>query len=548
MKKKTIKHIAIICLLVCVMILSSCGLNKSNSDSSTSISKEDATGNGFDTDSKASGDTDDLGSANKEDGNVDDLGSDYEGSSDSDVSPETEAVKALFYDVFSTMKSDAMDDTVRLAEVNPEMTPVSLYDDSYNTYTEEIDVYTIEMDGHKMQYTVDIYGEPDENGLYPLYIALHGGGSTTVEDNNSNWLQMRDYYSDSVTNGIYVTTRGMEDVWNLHFLDYSYAMYDRLIEDMVLLGNADPNRVYLLGFSAGGDGVYAIAPRMADRFAAVNMSSGHPNGVSLLNTASLPFQIQVGIRDFYSEDAMRSLRGAEFEKTFNEYHETFNFGYPHSVLVHVPNGHNYNDYSRDSDDNLVLTAPAEFAERCAAENWLDRFMAVYSSLGYDADISGLSYAYGDEVLDNKLMDLITNDLGMDCSYDTNTNAIDYVSSYTRDPAPEKLVWDLSTRAPGRKDSSFYWLKADQSVNKGVIFINYNKDNNSVEVWTDGNVNGSFSILATPFLMDFKRPLTIITPNGEYTKELKADKDVIEASIKETGDMYLGWAQEIPINP
>lgn len=126
-----------------------------------------------------------------------------------------------------------------------------------------------------MKFTVDIVGEPDENG-YPLYITLHGGGGAPAETNNDQWVAMTEYYKYSVENGIYVAVRGMEDVWNLHFLDESYPMYDRLIEDMIMFSNADPNRVYLLGFSAGGDGVYAIAPRMADRFAAVNMSSGHP--------------------------------------------------------------------------------------------------------------------------------------------------------------------------------------------------------------------------------------------------------------------------------
>ncbi len=99
---------------------------------------------------------------------------------------------------------------------------------------------------------------------------------TPAETNNDQWVAMTEYYKYSVENGIYVAVRGMEDVWNLHFLDESYPMYDRLIEDMIMFSNADPNRGYLLGFSAGGDGVYAIAPRMADRFAAVNMSSGHP--------------------------------------------------------------------------------------------------------------------------------------------------------------------------------------------------------------------------------------------------------------------------------
>ncbi len=496
MKKRLLKPFNPFFLLVCTMILSSCG-----SDNSSNINDSDS-------------------------------------------------VKELFYDAFKTIASEAMEDPQRLSEITPETTSISLPDYSGDipdaTYNEELDVCTIEMNDHKMQYTIDIMGEPDENGLYPLYIALHGGGEAPAEFNNEQWLQMRDYYSGSITNGIYVATRGMEDVWNLHFIDYSYAMYDRLIEDLVLLGNVDPNRVYLLGFSAGGDGVYAIAPRMADKFAAVNMSSGHPNGVSLLNTANLPFQIQVGIRDFYSEDAMRSVRGAEFENTFNELHETFNFGYPHSVLVHIPNGHNYNDYSNNLGESCVLTDPAEFAERCVKENWLDKFMDVYTSLGYEADVSSLSYTYGDYDLDNELMDLITNDLGMDCTYDTNTYAVDYVSSYTRDPAPQNLVWDLSTRAYERKDSAFYWLKADPSVNEGVICAYYDEESNSVTV-IDENVNGDFSILATPFLMDFSRPLTIITSNGEYPIELNADKDVVAASIKETGDMYLGWAQEIPMS-
>ncbi len=227
---------------------------------------------------------------------------------------------------------------------------ISFYDDSGKVVNESVDVCSIEMDGRTMQYTLDIIGDPGENGLYPLYITLHGGGGGAPEDNNEQWMAMRGYYSSAVESGIYVATRGMEDTWNTHFLDYSYEYYDRLIKDMILLKDADPDRVYLLGFSAGGDGVYAIAPRMADRFAAANMSSGHPNGVSLLNTSNLPFEIQVGIRDFYSEDALRSIRGAEFEDILNGYNSKFGFGYTHRVLVHVPEGHNYNDYADPDDD------------------------------------------------------------------------------------------------------------------------------------------------------------------------------------------------------
>ena len=43
-------------------------------------------------------------------------------------------------------------------------------------------------------------------------------------------------------------------------------MYDRLIENMILFENVDPNRVYILGYSAGGDGVYQIAPRIVNLY------------------------------------------------------------------------------------------------------------------------------------------------------------------------------------------------------------------------------------------------------------------------------------------
>ena len=132
---------------------------------------------------------------------------------------------------------------------------------------------------------------------------------------------------------------------------------------MIVLHNADPDRVYLLGFSAGGDGVYQVSPRLADRFAAVNMSSGHPNNVSLLNLAHCPICLQAGIRDWYDEDAMRSVRAAEFDETLSGFREKYGFGYEHRVFIHVPAGHNYSD--NEDRDSVVLASPAQFAERAA---------------------------------------------------------------------------------------------------------------------------------------------------------------------------------------
>ena len=72
------------------------------------------------------------------------------------------------------------------------------------------------------------------------------------------------------------------------------TFFDRIIADCVLFENVNPDRVYLMGYSAGGDGVYQLAPRMADRFAAAAMMAGHPNETSPLGLRNLPFTLHMG--------------------------------------------------------------------------------------------------------------------------------------------------------------------------------------------------------------------------------------------------------------
>ena len=498
---------------------------------------------------------DDSGSESA--GNGDIMTAAYEMIEDGSFGEKTGEALQLMIEGYDEYKKLASEDPERVKEV----TPVETVIETENTeYTEE--VYTISMGGHQMKYMMEIVGEPDENGLYPLYITLHGGGESSEEENNGQWMAMKDYYRESVDNGIYVATRGMEDVWNLHFLDYSYPMYDRLIEDMILLKNADPNRVYLMGFSAGGDGVYAIAPRMADRFAAANMSSGHPNDVSLLNISNLPFEIQVGIRDYYSETAMRSIRGAEFEDILNAYRDSYGFGYDHRILVHVPEGHNYNDsyiltdeliemYDlQDEDPEMlkthVLKDPSLFAKRAVEENWLGQFLKILKDAGGDPDVQTLSYETPDG-FDEKLLSYVTKDLGMEVTTDEDANAVHFVDKYTRNPVPMAFVWDFETRAPERGDTAFYWLKADYSVNKGSVEAVYEEDSNTVSIEDFDGVNGDVTILANPFLMDFDRPLTVETAEGSFTVDLEADSEVIENSIIETGDIFLSWADEVEVS-
>jgi hypothetical protein len=86
-------------------------------------------------------------------------------------------------------------------------------------------------------------------------------------------MMATDLYSDTVKGlegkglgnkvAIYNALHGVEDTWDCHFQIESYVLLDRLIMTLLLpnpqtaqLPLVDSNRVFLVGFSAGGDGAY----------------------------------------------------------------------------------------------------------------------------------------------------------------------------------------------------------------------------------------------------------------------------------------------------
>ena len=405
-------------------------------------------------------------------------------------------------------------------------------------------VLTLTHGGKAMRCFMMFLGDSGEGeGPWPLYLTLHGGGGAEPEFNNSQWLSMADYYADSGISGLYVACRGITDTWDLHFQEDTYPLLDRLIGAMVLLYGADPDRVYLLGFSAGGDGVYQLSPRLADRFAAVNMSSGHPNGVSLLNLANCPICLQAGIRDFYSDTALRSVRAAEFDKTLSDYHDKYGFGYRHRVFIHVPAGHNYVDYQ--DCESTVLKDPSAFAARAEDPDFLERFLDIAEQNGLARDVPTLSYTLDgtNPGFDRDCKDLVTEDFGLETET-ANTSATAYVSQFTRDPAPVNLVWDLSTRAQKREKNSFYWLEAAPEVNQGVITASYDPQTNTITVEPDAGVNGDFAILFHPALVDVSLPVTVRTGDITRTVRVNPSREFLEASMRETGDPEMACVGKI----
>ena len=81
------------------------------------------------------------------------------------------------------------------------------------------------------------------------------------------------------------------------FKDYMEDFLLQIIRAFVFNNIVDVNKVFLTGYSAGGDGVYHMAPRMADYLAGAAMMAGHPNGINLMNVRNIAFSLQVGAND-----------------------------------------------------------------------------------------------------------------------------------------------------------------------------------------------------------------------------------------------------------
>lgn len=197
----------------------------------------------------------------------------------------------------------------------------------------EFDQRAITLEGKTLRWMEKTFGEAPTNG-HSLWISMHGGGNTKPEVNDRQWTNQISLYQPA--EGIYVAPRAPTDTWNLWHEAHIDPLFQRLIEDYVALRGVNPDRVYLLGYSAGGDGVWQLAPRMADRFAAAAMMAGHPNEASLLGLRNLPFAIFMGGNDAaYNRNKIAADRAAELDRLAQEDAG----GYVHFARIYEGLGH-----------------------------------------------------------------------------------------------------------------------------------------------------------------------------------------------------------------
>ncbi|CAL5985492.1 Conserved_hypothetical protein [Hexamita inflata] len=175
----------------------------------------------------------------------------------------------------------------------------------------------------------------------PLIICLHGGGGCGAMINNQQFEHMKVYYKDYFKQEniscVYCALRGIGNTWDLHFRPEHMTLIPQVISHCVNKFNVSPNKVVLIGFSAGGDGCHQLGAMLTDRFCLVNASAGHDNGCSYFNRAALTSVVQVGMYDSaYDRNLICLQKGIELQ-VLNKL-----FNYKNAFIGHLT-GHNFND-------------------------------------------------------------------------------------------------------------------------------------------------------------------------------------------------------------
>ena len=119
--------------------------------------------------------------------------------------------------------------------------------------------------------------------------------------------------------------------------------------EVVLIGAAFEQDVSLAFI---GDGVYQLAPRMADRFAAASMMAGHPNGVPVDGLRNLPFMIWMGADDGAYK---RNAQAAAYGEKLDALAQADPGGYVHQTHIVAGKGH-----WMDREDRAALPWMAQY--------------------------------------------------------------------------------------------------------------------------------------------------------------------------------------------
>ena len=377
----------------------------------------------------------------------------------------------------------------------------AMYDEYVQSISERKDAVkagSMKAGSKTMKFSFEVIGTPPKDG-YPIYIALRGGGVGDKAVADEQYASMKKHYRWQISTGIYIVPYGITVSWDEHYQPESYVFYDEIIETAAALYQGDINRVYLLGFSSGGDGVYAIAPHMADRFAAVNMSAGYPHVLKIGNMYNLPICLQMGENDSAWD---RNTAVAEYDALLYEYANRFGGGFPHDTYIHVRGTHNQGWSDWGDQEQSVITG-AEVAK------WAKNRSSAKQTK---------------------------------CC----TDAVSWLRRNTRDPLPQRVVWETEIYAEQRSSYAFYWLDRDEELTDVTVDASYDRDSNSVQIRECDAEKGTLKIYLNPKMLDVFAPVQVEVRGKTVSVQPVVSERIMHETLNARGDQNYIFTSEIDI--
>lgn len=211
---------------------------------------------------------------------------------------------------------------------------------SLEKYQEALDVLgkgELELEDKVLKCFARVHGERPEKG-YMIFIGMHGGGGCPKDVNDAQWENHKWLYKEDMPDGcIWIAPRAPEDAWNMWHLPYIDLMFEKLFEYLIIANIADPNKLYITGYSAGGDGTYRLGTRMADWLAGAAMCAGHPGDTTLKNCRNIGFCLHVGGSDHAYDRASIARKLTDQISEFKN--QDGSDGYHHFCQVYDGKGH-----------------------------------------------------------------------------------------------------------------------------------------------------------------------------------------------------------------
>ena len=351
-----------------------------------------------------------------------------------------------------------------LSKSQAEKQKEKLFDDhrSYilDSRKKEMDERHIIIEDMEIKFDLKIFGNKPKTG-WDLYFSLHGGGGVADSVNESLWHRHKTLYE--LKEGILLTPRSPSNTWDMWHQKQVDVLLNRLIQNMITFYDVNPNRIFIMGYSAGGDGVYQLAPRMADRFAAAAMMAGHPNETSPLGLRNIGFTIHMGENDSAYD---RNRVALKWKNQLQQLKDGDPNGYPHLVIIHENKGH-----------------------------WMG---------------------------------------GLD------TSGISWMSNFTRNPFPRKVVWKQDDVTHNR----FYWLRVTDPSKDDLIVASINDQVIEIE---ETNVS-EVIITLNDHLVDMDENVMVkYLGNEVFNGTVSRNYNTMARSMEEYGDPESIYFGEISIS-